>query len=185
VDRSLIYPDHIPGLFEVRNRLVNQISEQLGSDLGTVIAYSETARVTSVEDASSDGPDFVYGSNLQHALVVSRAANDRAAGSGGTILVTYSVPSAHHVSGAPFFMEPPLPESLEAAQSEFQTCSAEGIRIDVLMIAPRADGGRSMALQTYFRPMAEAAGGIAVLVLPDSPLEPVVQRVLQTNRTWR
>jgi uncharacterized protein with PhoU and TrkA domain len=38
-----------------------------------------------------------------------------------------------------------------------------------------------MALQTCFRPMAEAAGGIAVLVLPDSPLEPIVQRILQSN----
>lgn len=181
MDRSLIYPDHIPELFELRSRLVAQMSEQLGSDLGTIIAYSEIARVTSVDDASSDGPDFVYGSNLQHALVVSRTANDGASGSGGIILVTYSVPNAHHVSGTPFFMEPPLPESLEAAQSEFQTCSAEGIRIDVLMIALRVDGRRSMALQTCFRPMAEAAGGIAVLVLPDSPLEPIVQRILQSN----
>jgi uncharacterized protein with von Willebrand factor type A (vWA) domain len=181
VDRSLIYPNHIPELFALRNRLVTLTSEQLGSELGTVIAYSEVARVTSVEDASFDGPDFVYGSNLQHALVLSREAKGRAPDTGGIIVVTYSVPSAHHVAGRPIFMEPPLPESLEAAQSEFQTCSAEGIRVDVLMIALHAEGGRSIALQTCFRPMAEAAGGIAAMVLPDNPLEPIIQRILQTN----
>ncbi len=49
------------------------------------------------------------------------------------------------------------------------------------MIALHAEGGRSIALQTCFRPMAEAAGGIAAMVLPDNPLEPIIQRILQTN----
>jgi uncharacterized protein with von Willebrand factor type A (vWA) domain len=114
VDRSLIYPNHIVELFDLRNQLVAEVSEQLGTELGTLIAYSEIARVTSVEGASMEGPDYVYGSNLQHALNLARAAS-RTAGDSRIVLVTYSLPSAHHVSGEPFFMESPLPESLEAA----------------------------------------------------------------------
>lgn len=182
VDRSLIYPNHIPELFELRNQFVGVMKEQLGSELGTVVAYSEVDRITSFEKATLDGPDYVYGSNLQHALVISQAADTQPPGSTAIVLVTYSLPSARHISGEPFFFEPPLPESLEAARSEFQRCSANGASIDVLMIARDADGERSKALQTYFRPIAEDAGGVARLVVPGDPVESVVERIAPSPR---
>jgi Transposase len=58
-------------------------------------------------------PTAHQGSNLQHALLMARAAN-RATGSSRIVLVTYNMPSAHHVHADVYFNYPPVPESLEA-----------------------------------------------------------------------
>jgi hypothetical protein len=75
VDRSLIYPNHIWELFEIRNAMIAEISRQLGPRISTVLAYSEAARATSLREAKADGPDMVYGSNLQHGLLLAREAS--------------------------------------------------------------------------------------------------------------
>lgn len=175
VDRSLIVPDHIPDLFELRGQLVNETCRQLGLELGTLIAYSEVARTTSLEDILGAGPDFVYGSNLQHALLMARAAS-RTTGSCRILIVTYSLPSAHHINGEAFFMEPAMDESLEAARYEARGCHLDGISIDILLIVQDADGERRLALETVFRPM-----GNVVSVRPGDQIDSVVRGMLQTK----
>ena len=172
MDRSLIVPNHIPELFELRGQLVNEACRQLGSELGTLIAYSEVARTTSVADALATGPDFVYGSNLQHALLMARAAS-RTTGSSRILLVTYSLPSAHHVNGGAFFMEPAMDESLEAARYEARGCHLDGINIDILLVVQEADSERRVALETFFRPI-----GNVVSVRPGDHIDSVVREML-------
>jgi uncharacterized protein with von Willebrand factor type A (vWA) domain len=151
------------------------IREKLGSELGTLIAYSEVAHVTSIEEATIEGPDYVYGSNLQHALVLARAAS-QATGESRIVLVTYSLPSAHHISGEPVLMEPPIPESLDAARTESERCARDCITIDVLLVVPDLDSERTASLQTFFVPMSESTGGTTTLVRPGDRIETVVER---------
>ncbi len=178
VDRSLIYPDHIWELFETRNLLVAEISRQLGPRLSTVITYSEVARAASLEEAMAAGPDPVYGSNLQHALLVARGAA-RTTGSDQILLLTYSLPSAHHTGGTqPFFMEPPIEQSLDAARREAASATSGGLRLQILTVVPSANESRSAAIAAYFVPMAEAAGGRLESIVAGQEVEPVVSQLL-------
>jgi uncharacterized protein with von Willebrand factor type A (vWA) domain len=95
----------------------------------------------SVHDVTQAGPDHVYGSNLEHALLLGRASN-RVTGTSRIVLVTYSLPSAHHVSGADvYFNYPPVPECLEAAASESSNAAYDGNQIDTLLLVHPSDDG--------------------------------------------
>ena len=135
VDRSVTrqdWPSYDP--FPLRSLIAAEVGRQLGPDLATVIAYSEAARSVTIEEAAEPGLDYVYGSNLQHALLIARLA-DRTTGSSRIVLVTYNVPSAHHDSGSDvFFNYPPVPETLEATRREASSAASDGIRIDALLI---------------------------------------------------
>jgi uncharacterized protein with von Willebrand factor type A (vWA) domain len=178
VDRSLALPDNTQELYEQRESLVACVRSQLGSELRTHIVYSEVARVRTIEDVDEVGPDFVYGSNLQHALLLARVAC-RATARDRIVLVTYSLPSAHHVQGESFLMYPPIAESLEAARREAQSCVLDDIRIHVALIIDDPAFDRNVALQTFFRPIAEAAGGRLVSVQSGDQIEAVVATFLR------
>ncbi len=125
----------------------------------------------------ADGHDVVYGSNLQHALVMAREAS-RATGSDRILILTYSLPSAHHIAGQAFFMEPPIAESLDAARREAASATSDGLRIDILTVTPNGDESRSTAIDSYFRPMAQAAGGSIESIATGQEIESVVSRIL-------
>ena len=162
-------------LCDLRSQLVVELSEKLGSKTSAVIGYAEVARTMSVEDVTQAGPDPVYGSNLQHALLLGRVSN-RETGTSRAVLVTYSLPSAHHVSGSDvYFNYPPVPESLEAARREASNSTSDGTRIDTVLLSHSADDEeRTAALQNFFKQMSEQAGGNLRLVRPGDPLTGLV-----------
>jgi uncharacterized protein with von Willebrand factor type A (vWA) domain len=162
-------------LCDLRSRLVVALSEQLGSDASAVIGYSELARIRSVEDVTQAGHDPVYGANLQHALLLGRVSN-RESGTSRMILVTYSLPSAHHVSGSDvFFMHPPVPQSLEAARREASSAASDGTGIDTLLLVHSSDDEQRIAEhRDFFQKMVEEAGGNLTVIRPGDPLEAVV-----------
>jgi uncharacterized protein with von Willebrand factor type A (vWA) domain len=180
VDRSLALPDNPEELYDVRGRLVAELSRRLGSDLDTYIAYSDVANATSMAHAQEAGPDFVYGSNLQHALLLARAAC-RSTTSNEVILLTYSLPSAHHVQGHPFFMLPPIAESLEAARTEAGCCAADGIRVNTMLVLETAHPDRRKPLEAFFRPITEATGGMLVLLQAGEDIGVLVERFLHRH----
>ena len=163
VDRSLVYPNNPWGFYDSRNRVVAEIDRSIPLRTDAIIAYSDVARVVSSADAQAPGPDVVYGANLQHALRLARTTALDAQLS-RILLVTYNLPSAHHIGGDPFFMYPPIPESLEAGRIEARLCADDSLRINALLIADDAD--RSGELDDYFRPLTQEAGGDLVTVAP-------------------
>jgi uncharacterized protein with von Willebrand factor type A (vWA) domain len=158
VDRSLIVSGSSPEVFDLRNRVVAELAEQANSPATTFIAYSEVARVTSLAEAIQQGSDFVYGSNLQHALLLARVAC-RVNRCERIALVTYSLPSAFHSGGDPFFSWPPVPITLEAAHREAESCRSDGYRIETTLISKGSAGDSEADLTAYFRPLTEATGG--------------------------
>ena len=79
-------------------------------------------------------------------------------------------------------MEPPVPESLDAARSESERCVGDGITIDVLLVVQRLDGERTARLQTSFQPMAESTGGTITMIRPGDRIEAVVERTFWPDR---
>jgi uncharacterized protein with von Willebrand factor type A (vWA) domain len=169
--------DPLDEAYELRSLLAHEVGRQLVPDLATVIAYVEVARSVTVEEAAEPGFDYVYGSNLQHALLMARAAN-RATGSSRIVLVTYNMPSAHHVHADVSFNYPPVPESLEAARREASGAASDGIRIDALLVVPDTTSDRAVALEDYFGPIAEGTGGEVFLVAPSDEVAASVDRLV-------
>jgi uncharacterized protein with von Willebrand factor type A (vWA) domain len=112
---------------------------------------------------------------------MARAAS-RTIGSSRIVLVAYSVPSAHHISGQPFFRYPPIPESLEAARIEGRACASDGIRIDTLSIIQDPASEEGKALQGYLRHLTEEAGGTILTVTPSDRVEDSVGHLLRVQR---
>jgi uncharacterized protein with von Willebrand factor type A (vWA) domain len=176
----LPFPTYGWELCDLRSRLVVQLTEHLGPSAGVVIGYSEVARTTSLEDVTQAGPEIAYGANLQHALLLGRVSS-RETGTLRMILVTYSLPSAHHVSEADvYFNYPPVPESLDAASREASSAASDGTRIDALLLVhPSDDEQRIAAHQDFFRQMSEQSHGNLTLVRPGDPLEDVAQDLMR------
>jgi hypothetical protein len=139
VDRSMAYPDSPADLYERRRLAVAAICRRLGSEISENITYADVAREAATEDAHEAEFEYVYGANLAHALVLARQAIARrsVSGSGRIVLVTYSLPSAHHTeSGDVFFFpgSPPLPDTLAATTTEIRACATDGIQVDTVLI---------------------------------------------------
>ena len=181
VDRSLHLLDRLNDVYLLRNLVASEVGKQLGPELATVITYAEVARSASIEEAAEAGFDYVYGSNLQHALLTARVAN-RTTGSSRIVLVTYNMPSAHHMSRDVYFNYPPIPESLDAARREASSAASDGIRIDALLVAQDTTSDQAVALEDYFRPIAEATGGKVLLVTPNDGVDASVDRLVRMNR---
>jgi uncharacterized protein with von Willebrand factor type A (vWA) domain len=130
-----------------------------------------------LEAAMADGPDPVYGSNLQHALLIAREIARRTK-AGEILLLAYSLPNAHHIDGTqPFFMDPPVEESLDAARREAISTTADGLRLKVLTIVPSVADSRSATLASYFVSLADATGAVLKSVVVGQDVETVVSQV--------
>ncbi|MGH9047809.1 MAG: hypothetical protein ACRDVW_10940, partial [Acidimicrobiales bacterium] len=175
LDRSIL--SDVPereALWEHRGHVASELNNRLGARLDMTITYSDVARSTAVGDLSasfSDGQrseavkelsdtfcDMVYGSNLQHALLLARAGC-RSFESNRILLITYSLPSAHQGTDKPFFFEPLHPESLEAAKGEADACHVDGLDALVLL---GDDDDRSSLLTRYFVDLTGTTDGKAV-----------------------
>jgi hypothetical protein len=130
VDRSLAYPDSPTELYELRRLAVAELCRRLGPETTASVTYAEKACEASLEDAAASEFEYVFGANLSHALVLA-GRHDVAR----IIVVTYSLPNAHHTSPTDVcVMFPAMPKSLERALVEARRCAEHGIRIDVALI---------------------------------------------------
>ena len=79
--------------------------------------------------------DFVYGTNMQHAFLLSRQLLARQSGTKQIIMITDGEPTAHiDRDGDVFFNYPPVPETIEATLREVARCTRDGIRINTFML---------------------------------------------------
>lgn len=80
--------------------------------------------------------DYQYGTNLQHALLLSRKLLSRERGTKQIVVVTDGEPTAHldPTSGTPFFEYPPVPETLRLTMAEVLRCTRAGITINTFAL---------------------------------------------------
>ena len=118
LDLSLSMPmrDNFLAAKKVAMALHSLISTQFPRDFLGIVGFSEVARELKPEQLPEVSWDFVYGTNMQHAFLLSRRMLARQTGTKQIIMITDGEPTAHFEPGMaePFFSYPPVPETIDA-----------------------------------------------------------------------
>jgi uncharacterized protein with von Willebrand factor type A (vWA) domain len=118
------------------------ITTRFPRDYLGLVGFSEVARVIEPEDLPTVSWDYVYGTNLQHGLILARKMLAYQPGTKQVILVTDGEPTAHIVpygGGVGYEVEfnyPPLPETLELTLAEVIRCTRSNITINTFLLDP-------------------------------------------------
>ncbi len=112
------------------------VSTKYPQDAIEIIGFSDYARVMTPRDLVNHDWERVYGTNLQHALMLARRHLDKHRGAEPVILViTDGEPTAHLApDGYSDFMWPPSAETIAATLAEVQRCTRRGATINIFML---------------------------------------------------
>ncbi len=143
------------------------IASRFPRDYLGLVGFSEVARVIEPEDLPTVSWDYVYGTNLQHGLILARKMLAHQPGTKQIILVTDGEPTAHVIPDADgvgydvYFNYPPVPETLEVTLAEVLRCTRAGITINTFLLDP--DRG----LQGFVEQLARINRGRTFATSPD------------------
>ena len=187
VDLSLSMPmrDNFLAAKKVAIALHTLISTRFPRDFLGLVGFSEVAREIKAEELPEVSWDFVYGTNMQHGLLLSRRMLAHRPGTKQVIMITDGEPTAHLVPQAGgdgydvFFNYPPVPETVRATLSEVVRCTRAGIMINTFMI----DADRS--LQGFVEQMTKLNRGRAFFTTPETLGDYVLVDFLENRRTSR
>ncbi|MGH9087392.1 MAG: vWA domain-containing protein, partial [Acidimicrobiales bacterium] len=146
------------------------ISNRFPRDYLGIVGFSEVAHEIKPEELPTAMWDYVYGTNLQHALLLSRTMLAHQHGTKQIIVVTDGEPTAHvEPDGEVLFNYPPVPETLRRTMAEVVRCTRAGITINVFALdiertqfpfveqIARVNGGRT------FSTTPDALGGYVLV----------------------
>jgi uncharacterized protein with von Willebrand factor type A (vWA) domain len=137
LDLSLSMPmrDNFLSAKKVAMALHSLISTMYPRDFLGIVGFSETAYEIKPEKLPEVSWDFVYGTNMQHAFMLSRRMLAKQTGTKQIIMITDGEPTAHILpNGEPFFAYPPVRETVEATLTEVARCTKEAITINTFML---------------------------------------------------
>jgi uncharacterized protein with von Willebrand factor type A (vWA) domain len=107
------------------------ISSRFPRDYLGIVGFSEVAREIRPDELPTAMWDYVYGTNLQHALALARRMLAHQHGTKQIIVVTDGEPTAHIDDyGEVFFNYPPMPETLHRTMAEVIRCTRAGVVIN-------------------------------------------------------
>ena len=182
LDLSLSMPmkDNFLAAKKVAMALHSLISTQYPRDFLGLVVFSEVARTLLPAELPRVSWDFVFGTNIQHALLLARRMLARQAGTKQVLMVTDGEPTAHILpDGEPFFSYPPARETLEATMAEVMRCTAEGIRINTFML----DADPSLA--AFVERLARVNRGRVFFTTPETLGSYVLVDYLEQKRASR
>ena len=115
--------------------LTQLIRSKYPRDFVAVVGFGERAQELKLEDIPALTIDYNYGTNLQHALALSRHLLRNERGERQVVVVTDGEPTAHlTASGEPFFAWPPVRETLEKTMAEVLRTTKAGITINTFAL---------------------------------------------------
>jgi len=115
--------------------LTQLIRSKFPRDYVAVVGFGEIAQELRLEDIPGLTIDYNYGTNLQHALALSRHLLRPEKGDRQIVVVTDGEPTAHLLAnGEAFFSWPPVPETLEKTMAEVLRCTKAGITINTFAL---------------------------------------------------
>jgi uncharacterized protein with von Willebrand factor type A (vWA) domain len=139
------------------------ISTQYPRDFLGIVAFSEVAREVKPRQLPEVSWDFVYGTNMQHGLMLSRRLLARRGGTKQIIMITDGEPTAHlRAAGEVFFHYPPTKETVDATLAEVARCTNEGIRINTFMLDATAH------LRSFVQKLTRLNRGRAFFTTPET-----------------
>ena len=144
LDLSLSMPmrDNFVPAKKMAMALHTLITSRFPRDYLGLVGFSEVAREIEAEDLPTVSWDYVYGTNLQHGLILARKMLAHQQGTKQIILVTDGEPTAHIVpydGGLGYDVEfnyPPRPETLELTLAEVMRCTKANITINTFLLDP-------------------------------------------------
>ena len=137
IDLSMSMPmrDNFVPAKKMAMALQTLISTQYPRDYLGLVVFSDVAREVSPTELPTVMWDYIYGTNLQHALALSRSMLARQNGSKHISVVTDGEPTAHiNRWGEPEFNYPPLPETLRLTMAEVIRCTKANITINTFAL---------------------------------------------------
>ncbi len=137
LDLSLSMPmrDNFLPAKKVAMALHSLISTRYPRDYLGLVSFSEVAREFPPEKLPEISWDYVYGTNMQHGLMLARRMLARQSGTKQIIMITDGEPTAHiTTSGQPFFSYPPSRETVSRTLAEVARCTRDRIRINTFML---------------------------------------------------
>ena len=157
------------------------VATQFPQDALQVIGFSNYARVLRPGDIATVEPEYVQGTNLQHALMLAGRFVERHPASEPVVLVvTDGEPTAHLTrSGEAFFDWPPDPHTLELTLAEVDRMTRRGATLNVFML------GDEPRLIEFVDEVARRNGGRVFAPDADRLGEFVVSDYLRTRRAFR
>ncbi|MDQ3978419.1 MAG: hypothetical protein M3314_02550 [Actinomycetota bacterium] len=182
VDLSLSMPmrDNFLAAKKVALALHTLISSRFPKDYLAVVGFSEVARALRPEQLPEVSWDYVYGTNMQHALLLARRLLARQTGARQILMVTDGEPTAHLLPGGEvFFHYPPVRETVQATFAEVARCTAEDIRINTFVLDATPD------LQAFVERLARINRGRVFLVTPETLGSYVLIDFLEQKRAVR
>jgi len=180
LDLSLSMPmrDNFLAAKKVAMALHFLISSQYPRDYLGLVGFSEVARELKPAQLPEVSWDFVYGTNMQHALLLGRRLLARQSGTRQIIMITDGEPTAHlQADGAPFFHYPTHPATRDATLAEVNRCTREGITINTFML------DASPALRHFVERVTELNRGRAFFTTPETLGDYVLVDFLDQKRT--
>jgi uncharacterized protein with von Willebrand factor type A (vWA) domain len=144
LDLSLSMPmrDNFVPAKKMAMALHSLITSRFPRDYLGLVGFSEVAREIEPEDLPTVSWDYVYGTNLQHGLILARKMLAHQQGTKQIILVTDGEPTAHIVpfdGGLGYDVEfnyPPRQETLELTLAEVMRCTKAQITINTFLLDP-------------------------------------------------
>jgi uncharacterized protein with von Willebrand factor type A (vWA) domain len=182
LDLSLSMPmrDNFLAAKKVAMALHSLISSQFPRDYLGIVGFSEVARELKPQQLPEVSWDFVYGTNMQHAFLLSRRLLARQSGSKQIIMITDGEPTAHIQSnGEVFFNYPPVRETVEATLKEVARCTREGIRINTFML------DATTYLRDFVEQLTQLNRGRAFFTTPDTLGSYVLVDFIEQRRSLR
>jgi uncharacterized protein with von Willebrand factor type A (vWA) domain len=182
VDLSMSMPmrDNFVPAKKMAMALQTLIASRFPRDYLGIIGFSEVAREISAEDLPLAMWDYVYGTNLHHALTLGRRMLAHEHGTKQIIVVTDGEPTAHiEDDGEVFFSYPPAPQTLRATMAEVVRCTRAGITINVFAL----DLGRTQF--PFVEQIARINGGRTFVTSPDRLGSYVLVDFLEHRRVVR
>src|SRR5581483_1322440 len=182
LDLSLSMPmrDNFLAAKKVAMALHSLISTQFPRDFLGIVGFSEVARELKPEQLPEVSWDFVYGTNMQHAFLLSRRMLARQSGTKQIIMITDGEPTAHiQPNGEPFFSYPPVQETVDATLAEVMRCTRDGIRINTFML------DATSYLKSFVERLTQLNRGRAFFTTPDTLGSFVLVDFIEQKRAMR
>jgi uncharacterized protein with von Willebrand factor type A (vWA) domain len=182
LDLSLSMPmrDNFLAAKKVAMALHSLISSQFPRDYLGIVGFSEVARVLKAEQLPEVSWDFVYGTNMQHAFLLSRQLLAKQSGTKQIIMITDGEPTAHiEADGQVFFNYPPVPETVDATLREVARCTRDGIRINTFMLDANS------YLKAFVERLTQMNRGRAFFTTPETLGDYVLVDFIEQKRAMR
>ena len=137
LDLSLSMPlrDNFLTAKKVAMALHSLISSKYPRDFLSIVGFSEVARQIHPRVLPEVSWDYVYGTNMEHALLMAREILRSRDGYKQVIMITDGEPTAHILpDGEVFFSYPSSPETIAATLKEVMRCTREKITINTFVL---------------------------------------------------